>query len=1025
MKKLLFAVSLAVFFSLFTIPAFARSEIEDNGSADKATAISVNETVSGFIKDNKDYDWYRFTIPANGHIAVQFDHETVSSDANYWDVQVFLADKTTNLMNYDAFWYFKGNENGTGSQAGIAPGTYYAVVSNVGGTYSSSKTSSVPYELTIRYTQTEKTELEPNSTAKTATNLQLNVPYEGAVAGQKDADWYTFTLPEDGIVQMEFAHPLLSSNSNYWDVILYGKDAFTPIHGFECFWEFAGNEETGYSSKVGLPAGTYYALISNVGGTYSSSKTDSSTYTFTMHFETSPDAEKEPNGTGKTATPLPLNKTFTGTIPHGKDEDWYVIEVSESGFLTVHFSHAMLSSDKTFWRIYMYQRDAYTGLISDNAYWDFKGNVEKRDLPVIGLSAGTYYFRLTNIGGTYSDARTSDVPYKITAAFESSDLWEKENNAKKASATVLTMNKAFFGSTCHPSDQDWYFFHTNRTTDIELYFEHPSVSSDKTYWNLYVYKNDGVTLVNSAKVAGNADKTLLLSAIPAGDYCILITNEGGTYSSNNTSTDTYVLTVTEKHDCTGIWENTADPTCTEPGSAEKYCEICARFIETKEVPPLGHTPSDNWKTVTEPTCSSVGLRTSRCTVCESQVEDEIPTLAHTPAKEWTVTKEPQCDVKGKQVHLCTVCGKEADSETIPALEHKFSMGKKQSGDIFHMPIVKEYTCKLCGKTTIEEDSSLAWVKPTVLILLAVIVVGALLFRRAAKKIQDSQDPRLKALLNNGKPSLRDKMFPKQDTFSSDSNQTLSSKQRKKIKIIVFVAIVVLITIIASLATGWRLVQKFGILSEDNKTDDIVDSVEPKIQSAQIGDTVLFGTYEQDNDTSNGKEDIEWLVLGKEDGHLLVISQYALDCKPFHTSQEDVTWETCSLRAWLNGEFIDAAFSDEEKTMISTFTVTADPHPVFTGASSGNDTEDQVFLLSNAEFDVVFSKYSAECKPTDYAVSNGAAVDRDGDCTWWLRTPGNNQSGALATSDNNVNVMGYSVNSNNLGVRPVICINTNE
>ena len=68
-----------------------------------------------------------------------------------------------------------------------------------------------------------------------------------------------------------------------------------------------------------------------------------------------------------------------------------------------------------------------------------------------------------------------------------------------------------------------------------------------------------------------------------------------------------------------------------------------------------------------------------------------------------------------------------------------------------------------------------------------------------------------------------------------------------------------------------------------------------IAEAEIGSYVFFGSYEQDNDTSNGKEDIEWIVLAKEGNKALVISKYALDCKQYHPSMSDITWETCSLR----------------------------------------------------------------------------------------------------------------------------------
>lgn len=56
---------------------------------------------------------------------------------------------------------------------------------------------------------------------------------------------------------------------------------------------------------------------------------------------------------------------------------------------------------------------------------------------------------------------------------------------------------------------------------------------------------------------------------------------------------------------------------------------------------------------------------------------------------------------------------------------------------------------------------------------------------------------------------------------------------------------------------------------------------------QVGDCVEFGTYEQDNDASNGKEAIEWLVLEVQNGKILIISKYGLDCRPYNTDCKDV------------------------------------------------------------------------------------------------------------------------------------------
>ena len=192
-----------------------------------------------------------------------------------------------------------------------------------------------------------------------------------------------------------------------------------------------------------------------------------------------------------------------------------------------------------------------------------------------------------------------------------------------------------------------------------------------------------------------------------------------------------------------------------------------------------------------------------------------------------------------------------------------------------------------------------------------------------------------------------------------------------------------------------LVALEGYKDSTDKANSIYDKYKvEKLKVAKVGDYVFFGAYEQDNDTSNGKEDVEWLVLEIKDGKALVISKYALDCKQYNTSYTDVTWETCTLRKWLNNDFLGAAFSADEKAMIPTVTVSADENLAY-GTGPSNATQDQVFLLSIMEANKYFSSNSArQCEATDYAVANGAYVNSgNSNCRWWLRSPGYEQSNA--------------------------------
>lgn len=202
-----------------------------------------------------------------------------------------------------------------------------------------------------------------------------------------------------------------------------------------------------------------------------------------------------------------------------------------------------------------------------------------------------------------------------------------------------------------------------------------------------------------------------------------------------------------------------------------------------------------------------------------------------------------------------------------------------------------------------------------------------------------------------------------------------------------------------------------------------------LKSVEVGDTVTFGTYEQDDNISNGKEDIEWLVLAKEENKIFVISDKALDCKLYDTSYTSVTWETCSLRAWLNNDFFNTAFDAAEKKMIMNIKVSADKNPEY-DTNPGNETTDKLFLLSISEVTEYFDDdESRKCVPTAYAKARGAytsnrnkTVSGEETCWWWLRSHGVDQEDAAnVNSGGDVNEYGGSVRDRYMTVRPAMWI----
>ncbi len=194
-----------------------------------------------------------------------------------------------------------------------------------------------------------------------------------------------------------------------------------------------------------------------------------------------------------------------------------------------------------------------------------------------------------------------------------------------------------------------------------------------------------------------------------------------------------------------------------------------------------------------------------------------------------------------------------------------------------------------------------------------------------------------------------------------------------------------------------------------------------ITDAQVGSYVYFGWYEQDN-MANGEELIEWLVLAREENKILVISRYALDSKAYNTNNVDVTWETCSLREWLNNDFLYTAFNDLEQMQIMTTTVNSDKNPKW-DTDPGSITQDKVFLLSITEVNRYFGDDEArKCLPTFYSHANSGLPDGEQACYWWLRSPGFLPAYATYVgSDGIVHENGNNVYLKSIAVRPALWI----
>lgn len=225
-------------------------------------------------------------------------------------------------------------------------------------------------------------------------------------------------------------------------------------------------------------------------------------------------------------------------------------------------------------------------------------------------------------------------------------------------------------------------------------------------------------------------------------------------------------------------------------------------------------------------------------------------------------------------------------------------------------------------------------------------------------------------------------------------------------------------------TGYKDVDK--LLAEDDNIVAVKKALEAREAKFTVGNYVTFGEYPQ---TAAGEDmtPIEWLILARYGNKALLISQYGLDAQPYNKSETNVTWEKCSLRAWLNDVFFSRAFDTSEQQAIILTTVANDKSQGYSewNITGGSTTKDKVFLLSYAEAKMYFglnenSNTKSCIQPTAYAIAQGVFVDGASASWWWLRSPGHEQYDAARVGADG-SLYYHDVRDSSGAVRPAIWV----
>lgn len=178
--------------------------------------------------------------------------------------------------------------------------------------------------------------------------------------------------------------------------------------------------------------------------------------------------------------------------------------------------------------------------------------------------------------------------------------------------------------------------------------------------------------------------------------------------------------------------------------------------------------------------------------------------------------------------------------------------------------------------------------------------------------------------------------------------------------------------------------------------------------------VSFGSYEQDNNTDNGKEELKWIVLCEKGDQRLLVTAQVIDAVRYNSVWEETTWKSSSLRAWLRKDFIDEAFTEEEKQRI----VEKDRKD-----KNGIESTDSVFVMNVDELNEYWeSKEDRKTGATKYAIAQGVYECQD-NCWWWVSDTGEDSPfyAAYVNCIGDILENGMLVFCSDFGVRPAVWI----
>lgn len=460
-----------------SLAADAVTETEPNDGSNTATAIPVDTVCSGWMGNEKDIDWYKFTTDKD---YFTFSFEIDMSETNYdqikhgWDVLIYTDNGVNVLKEYTYV-------TKTFTTA-ILPfsGTYYIKVLSCNYDNEFWAPINCKYNIKVDTVVDDSWEDELNDTSATAFNILSDKMYHGTFHNETDVDWYRFENKKDNF-KLDFKINESVSYDNIkrgWIVEIYLPDGVTLIKKYENVTEnfitpelpFKGEYlikiYADYAADIWAPIDCYYDI--------------------TVDTIENENWEKENNDSTATATEIVINNEYTGFLYNENDVDKYVFE-NQNGAFNIDFKidkSVSAEAVRNGWKISLFKYGSSEPIVE---YLNIITDMISFDLPYIGK-----YELVVSADYAADIWAPIDCYYNFKiVTHPTEELWEAEENDFMDKATSISDNNAYSGNVDNDKDIDYFMVKAPYDGVIKLNYSRAISDKVGDGWKVSILKATG------------------------------------------------------------------------------------------------------------------------------------------------------------------------------------------------------------------------------------------------------------------------------------------------------------------------------------------------------------------------------------------------------------------------------------------------------------------------------------------------------------------------------------------------------